>query len=217
MTEQSLCECGHPQDVHFRGVVGLSQKPLDCLDCACPEYRPTQSYVQEVDDTNGVEVQLRTSRLERWKPSSFGYIEQPQSVQADGGSEVLPCPFCGSSAELRYDRQSGEYVGCYKCSMRTEGYGTPQEAVDFWNTRSQAEEVSRLRAALGELVEAVGREPYLYECVFTKGKHQGTTVKTIAFDDESVKAGLGENGYINGIGSLYANGLSYIPPTKKEI
>lgn len=53
-------------------------------------------------------------------------------------------------------------------------------------------------------------EPLLYECVYTKGKHQGTTVRNIAFSESSVLAWLNGDGYINGVGSLIGNGLGYI-------
>lgn len=116
--------------------------------------------------------------------------------------ELLPCPFCGSqniSCEVLDDGWKFVEV-CRRCKARGATYRTLVEALKGWNTRFYQPRVS----------EQVESEPMIYECVFTRGKHDGMTVKVIAFNDTSVENWLNGDGYINGCGSLIGNGFGYI-------
>lgn len=59
--------------------------------------------------------------------------------------ELLPCPFCGGSAEYRNDGMTG-YVQCQECLARTDGVYSwrddnwKEEAAKDWNTRTQCPE-----------------------------------------------------------------------------
>lgn len=127
--------------------------------------------------------------------------------------DLLPCPFCGGPGYLcQIPSAAGgdRFIWIAKCSAE-EGCGVEflgcsrkVDAIKEWNTRNAAD-------ALRAEVEGYRTEPMIYEVVFTKGKHQGTTIKTIAFNDKSVEDALGDTGYINGIGSLYGNGFTYLP------
>ena len=55
--------------------------------------------------------------------------------------DLLPCPFCGESAELICsDYKSGyDRVSC-SCGAEVEGMDGPVDAVDRWNTRNPPKE-----------------------------------------------------------------------------
>ena len=58
---------------------------------------------------------------------------------------LLPCPFCGSPAELNKDC---DYVGdfyrvfCTRCGIETGYEDTASNARDTWNRRTPAENMS---------------------------------------------------------------------------
>lgn len=59
--------------------------------------------------------------------------------------KLLPCPCCGSSAEV-YKQGHREYaptysVRCKGCRLATEDYDSEKEAADRWNTRKPMERV----------------------------------------------------------------------------
>lgn len=49
--------------------------------------------------------------------------------------ELLPCPFCGSRAELDIER-GFPYVHCTCCTARTGTCDTNEEAIEEWNRRA---------------------------------------------------------------------------------
>ena len=55
--------------------------------------------------------------------------------------KLLPCPFCGSAAEMNYHKSTESYyVACSECTAHTCDHGAEQhEAAATWNTRSQPE------------------------------------------------------------------------------
>ena len=60
-------------------------------------------------------------------------------------SNLKPCPFCGFeyiSLHILQDdgRTSGVFVECPQCGIETTIYGSVEEAVEFWNRRSDAED-----------------------------------------------------------------------------
>ena len=60
-------------------------------------------------------------------------------------SDLKPCPFCGSRyINMNYIREDdvleGAYVECANCGVSTRIYDDPDEVVEFWNRRSNAED-----------------------------------------------------------------------------
>lgn len=56
-------------------------------------------------------------------------------------SELKPCPFCGSAAEMNYHRPTESYyVACSGCTAHTCDHGAePEQATETWNKRTQPE------------------------------------------------------------------------------
>ena len=58
-------------------------------------------------------------------------------------SELKPCPFCGSKyINVNYIREhdlwivEGAYIECPNCGVNTRIFDDPDEAIEFWNRRS---------------------------------------------------------------------------------
>jgi len=56
--------------------------------------------------------------------------------------KILPCPFCGSRAEITYDDTAGymggssdEYILCRKCLASGPYRKNKEDAIKAWNTR----------------------------------------------------------------------------------
>lgn len=70
--------------------------------------------------------------------------------------ELLPCPFCGSSAEYRNDGMTG-YVQCQNCLARTDSVYSwrdenwKEEVAEYWNSRTQCPECEKKQKAIGNL------------------------------------------------------------------
>lgn len=63
--------------------------------------------------------------------------------------ELLPCPFCGSDAEIKFDeRDQGIFIGCKECDARTKIYSLRTYPAEFalgfitgtWNKRTKSRE-----------------------------------------------------------------------------
>lgn len=61
--------------------------------------------------------------------------------------ELLPCPFCGSDAEIKFDkRDQGVFIRCKECDARTKIYSLCDYPVEFafgfiirtWNKRMRS-------------------------------------------------------------------------------
>lgn len=64
--------------------------------------------------------------------------------------KLLPCPFCGRKAELRYNKDGFAYILCANdgCYARTDGCLNENEASRLWNKRRPIERiVERLEKA----------------------------------------------------------------------
>lgn len=77
-----------------------------------------------------------------------------------GASELEPCPFCGGKAYLSSysscDCCGKAYNGCVTCSgcgNQQSHYDSDAEAIEAWNRRVAADELSRLSSAHSEAVE----------------------------------------------------------------
>lgn len=81
-------------------------------------------------------------------------------------TKMLPCPFCGSRAELG-GYQSSWYIACTDedCWARVHGslWVEREEAIAAWNRRAPTEGESRLRERVKELEAALGSLP-CYGC-----------------------------------------------------
>ena len=57
--------------------------------------------------------------------------------------KLLPCPFCGRKAELRYNKDGFVYILCANdgCYARTDGCLNENEASRLWNTRKPMERI----------------------------------------------------------------------------
>ena len=62
------------------------------------------------------------------------------------GKEVLtmpdtlePCPFCGGEAEVNYSclYETGYFVSCTMCEVRTKKYSSREKAEKAWNRRAK--------------------------------------------------------------------------------
>jgi hypothetical protein len=52
--------------------------------------------------------------------------------------KLLPCPFCGSEAEIKHTGDTGRYVCCTNCNSGSHlHYGNLDELAKKWNTRQQ--------------------------------------------------------------------------------
>ena len=70
--------------------------------------------------------------------------------------KLKPCPFCGSKAELRYNKDGFAYILCANdgCYARTDGCLNENEASRLWNTRKPMERiVERLEKRKKQLEE----------------------------------------------------------------
>jgi len=87
--------------------------------------------------------------------------------------KLLPCPFCGGSAEYRNDGMTG-YVQCQNCLARTDGVYSwrdenwKEEVAREWNTRVYPKEVQD--AICREKPFKPEKRPYLYEGKFRECK-----------------------------------------------
>ena len=57
--------------------------------------------------------------------------------------KLLPCPLCGSKAELRYNKDGFAYILCANdgCYARTDGCLNENVASRLWNTRKPMERI----------------------------------------------------------------------------
>lgn len=64
---------------------------------------------------------------------------KPESTEAQGcGMALLPCPFCGGAADMKYFNYSCQYYAeCsnWKCNGKSHRL-SPEEAAAQWNTRA---------------------------------------------------------------------------------
>ena len=54
--------------------------------------------------------------------------------------KLLPCPFCGSKAEITEENECGDYwyrVECQRCYAKTDGWDERNAAIAIWNTRAK--------------------------------------------------------------------------------
>ena len=67
--------------------------------------------------------------------------------------DLLPCPFCGNQAKIRYEIIGGDYaayIQCSKCKTRTKSiiedtdYCAVDEAAKLWNQRADLNELQQL-------------------------------------------------------------------------
>lgn len=68
-----------------------------------------------------------------------GIIEKQKKKLKNKENELLPCPFCGSTAYIGIESMSIYYsIGCSvcRCNFRRE-FETKEKAVYFWNKRSK--------------------------------------------------------------------------------
>ena len=51
--------------------------------------------------------------------------------------ELEPCPFCGGEAEVNYSclYETGYFVSCTICEVRTKKYSSREKAKKAWNHR----------------------------------------------------------------------------------
>jgi len=62
-------------------------------------------------------------------------------------TELKPCPFCGSIADLNRSETDGDYPQIYyiccenymTCSCRTTMFDTKKEAIEVWNKRPESD------------------------------------------------------------------------------
>lgn len=70
-------------------------------------------------------------------------------------------------------------------------------------------ELDRLKAEVEAAIEALKREPVIYNIVF----HNGPTIKTLAYCDADIAHWLdGKRAYIDGVGSLVGNNTGWVMP-----
>lgn len=68
--------------------------------------------------------------------------------EGDSMSDLKPCPFCGNRnvnlqivrEKLDYSDIDGAYIECPICGIESRIFEDPDEAVEFWNRRSDAED-----------------------------------------------------------------------------
>lgn len=71
--------------------------------------------------------------------------------------ELLPCPFCGGSAECRNDGMTG-YIQCQNCLARTDGVYSwrdenwKEEVAREWNSRTRCPECGKNQKAIKALL-----------------------------------------------------------------
>lgn len=81
-------------------------------------------------------------------------------------SELLPCPFCGSEAELVHTRSGDDFVRCVdkSCHARTRNYHEAANlAADAWNARADntAQLIQELEDARAEIRKLERRGEYM--------------------------------------------------------
>lgn len=87
--------------------------------------------------------------------------------------ELLPCPFCGGKAKTKY-LCAVYIVACQNCHANGKAEPTAQKAVEFWNVRTEALEIYRLRSALANLVKTTPESDFAaYEKAFLEAKRLG--------------------------------------------
>lgn len=69
--------------------------------------------------------------------------------------EMKPCPFCGGKGDCNNSalRIGGVFkwtVECLGCGLVTPGFETEEEAIEFWNRRTENEELKFTRNFIHE-------------------------------------------------------------------
>lgn len=71
----------------------------------------------------------------------------------DKDTELLPCPFCGSQARVKYETIGSKYaayIQCLECKIRTESiiedtdYCAVGEVIKSWNKRVDLNKLQQL-------------------------------------------------------------------------
>ena len=75
--------------------------------------------------------------------------------------ELLPCPFCGSEAELWSESQMA-IISCKKFCVHSKGYIRVDDAIDAWNTR--AERTCRIEYPYYGDAPVINAQPRCSEC-----------------------------------------------------